>query len=62
MSKQVVRTEGNGPNVSGYVTVTIPRVLASRVDEVFAKKGYVSRADYIRAAIQLKLDFNEAKL
>ena len=45
-----------------WASVSLPRVLLTRVDAIFEERGYSSRADYIRSAIQRQLDADEGRL
>ena len=58
----MVGTAKDGSKNSDTTSVKLPNALAARIDAVWPAQGYVSRADYIRAAIQRQLEFNEVKL
>jgi metal-responsive CopG/Arc/MetJ family transcriptional regulator len=51
----------NKDELSRWLTIALPRALVARVEWIYEKKGYVSRADYIRAAIQKQLASDEVK-
>jgi len=43
-----------------WVSVSLPRPLIERVDRVWRRLGYGSRAEYIRMAVQAQLRLEEA--
>jgi metal-responsive CopG/Arc/MetJ family transcriptional regulator len=52
-------TGGSGKKSSDWTPVSLPKGLVSRIDAVFGKLGYRSRAEYVRHAILKQLDGDE---
>ena len=50
-----------GNSATDTRTVSLPIVLLDRIDAVWRTRGYVSRADYVRAAIQRQLAQDEGR-
>jgi hypothetical protein len=50
----------NGPRTE-YGVVRLPKVILSRVEAIFAKQGYTSVTDYIRAATLKQLASDEGR-
>jgi metal-responsive CopG/Arc/MetJ family transcriptional regulator len=45
--------------VSDWAPVSLPKALLSRIDAVYEKLGYRSRAEYVRYAVLKQLDPDE---
>lgn len=52
---------GNGDCGVEWVSTSLPKALIERIDAIWEARGYSSRADYIRAAIQRQLDADEGR-
>jgi hypothetical protein len=52
-------SEGNGR--TDMTTVKIPKALMERVEALLRAKGYVSRSEYVRTAIQKQLASDEGR-
>ena len=58
---QVERTAENNNSATETTTVSLPKALLERVDAISKDLGYVSRAEYVRAAIQKQLASDEGR-
>jgi metal-responsive CopG/Arc/MetJ family transcriptional regulator len=50
----VTNVEQNGP--VDYASVTLPRFLLLRVDEIYHEHGFTSRADFVKTAIRREIE------
>jgi len=39
-----------------YVTIKLPRILVDEIDKILDKKGFKSRAEFIKEAVRLRLE------
>ena len=44
-----------------YVTIKLPRILVDEIDKILDKKGFKSRAEFIKEAVRLRLEQLEPK-
>ncbi|MCD6240504.1 ribbon-helix-helix protein, CopG family [Candidatus Bathyarchaeota archaeon] len=44
-----------------YVTIKLPRILIDEIDKILDKKGFKSRAEFIKEAVRLRLEQLEPK-
>ena len=58
---RVNKTEGNGNGRTEMTTIKVPKALMERIEALLRARGYVSRSEYVRTAIQKQLASDEAK-
>jgi hypothetical protein len=56
-----IKAQENNSSATETTTVSLPKALLARVDAILEVKGYVSRAEYVRAAIQKQLASDEGR-
>jgi len=39
-----------------YVTIKLPKILVDEIDKILEKKGFKSRAEFVKEAIRLRLE------
>jgi metal-responsive CopG/Arc/MetJ family transcriptional regulator len=57
----VKETEENGNGRTDMTTIKVPKALMERVEALLKVKGYVSRSEYVRTAIQKQLAQDEGR-
>ena len=58
---RVNKTEGNGNGRTEMTSVKVPKALMERIEELLKVRGYVSRSEYVRTAIQRQLAQDEGR-
>ena len=59
--RKVNKTNSEENGRTDMTTVKVPKALMERVEALLKVKGYVSRSEYVRTAIQKQLASDEAK-
>jgi hypothetical protein len=60
-TSKVGETEENGNGRTEMTTVKVPKALMERIEALLRTRGYVSRSEYVRTAIQKQLASDEGK-
>jgi hypothetical protein len=59
--RKVRQTNSGENNRTDMTTVKVPKALMERVEALLKVKGYVSRSEYVRTAIQKQLALDEVR-